>query len=131
MPQVDLIDETYVVAPPARVAAIVGDPASWRRWWPDLRLRVTQDRGLAGVRWTITGALVGSMEVWLEAFADGVIVHYYLRADPTRSGSDTVIVWVTARAALAERRRRARRAKVIFWALKDRLEDDRAPGVAR
>lgn len=111
------MDETYVVAPPAAVAAVVGEPAYWRLWWPDLRLTVVAHRGLAGVRWTITGALVGTMEVWLEPFADGVIVHYYLRADLAGAGSPA-----------AEQERRAHRAKAVFWALKDRLEAGRPPG---
>ncbi|MBA2554839.1 MAG: hypothetical protein H0V10_14350 [Geodermatophilaceae bacterium] len=55
MAMVDLIDETFVVAPAARVAALVRDPARWRAWWPDLRLTVFQDRADAGVRWNVTG----------------------------------------------------------------------------
>lgn len=129
MPAVDLIDETFVVAPPATVAALVRDRRRWRTWWPDLTLSVFQDRGEAGVRWSITGALVGSMEVWLEAWADGVIVHYYLRADPTVPGSRTQMLAVPARRAAAETRRRALRAKAIFWRLKDDLEGGRQPGL--
>ena len=56
MPQLDLVDETFVVAEPARVAAAVRDPARWAGWWPDLRLGVFQDRGEAGVRWNVRGA---------------------------------------------------------------------------
>jgi len=117
VPGIDLIDETFVVAPIALVAEQVRDPQRWRAWWPDLRLTVFQDRADAGVRWNICGALVGSMEVWLEPWGDGVIIHYYLRADPTDPVSPR-----------HEQRARALRAKQIFWRLKDDLEDDRPPG---
>ena len=125
MPQLDLVDETFVVAEPARVAAAVADPARWPVWWPDLRLGVFQDRGEAGVRWTVRGALTGSMEVWLEPYGDGVIVHHYVRCDLPGGRARSP-------AALARlRRRRERHAKRVFWALKDELEGDRAAGEAR
>jgi hypothetical protein len=114
---VDLVDETFVAAAPARVAAAVRDPARWREWWPDLRLGVFQDRGDAGVRWNVRGALTGSMEVWLEPYGDGVIVHHYVRCDlPAERG------------AARERRRRQRHAKRVFWSLKDELEGARPAG---
>jgi hypothetical protein len=125
VPQLDLVDETFVVAAPARVAAVVRDPRRWADWWPDLRLGVFQDRGDAGVRWNVRGALTGSMEVWLEPYADGVIVHHYVRCDPP--GGRTL----SPAAAARERRRRQRHAKRIFWALKDELEGDRPPGLPR
>lgn len=121
MAALDLIDETFVVADPAAVAAVVRDPRRWEQWWPDLRLGVFQDRGDAGIRWNVRGALTGSMEVWLEPFGDGVLVHHYVRCDP--AGRDRI----TPR----ERRRRQRHAKRLFWALKDELEGDRAPGRGR
>ena len=121
MTQLDLVDETFVVAAPARVAAAVRDPARWPRWWPDLTLGVFQDRGEQGIRWNVRGALVGSMEIWLEPYADGVVVHHYVRCDPAGGGP------VSAR----QRRRRQRHAKAVFWALKDELEGDRAVGLRR
>jgi hypothetical protein len=63
---VQIADETFVAADPALVGAFVGDPANWRRWWPDLRLEVTEERGPLGVRWAATGPLTGTMEIWLE-----------------------------------------------------------------
>jgi hypothetical protein len=117
----DLIDETFVVADPAAVAAVVRDPRRWEQWWPDLRLGVFQDRGDAGIRWNVRGALTGSMEVWLEPFGDGVLVHHYVRCDPVGRAT------ISAR----ERRRRQRRTKRLFWALKDELEGERAPGRGR
>jgi hypothetical protein len=121
----DLIDETFVVAAPAEVARAVHDQAQWRRWWPDLDLTVFQDRGEHGVRWNVRGALAGSMEVWLEPHGDGVIVHYYLRCDPPPGRV------LRPAAARREVRRRALRAKRVFWALKDELEAGRAPGEPR
>src|SRR5690606_23460328 len=81
MPLVDLVDETFLVVSPARLAAEFADPASWARWWPTLSLEVAEDRGRKGVRWRVTGGsagLRGSSEVWLEPFRDGTIVHFYL-----------------------------------------------------
>ena len=69
---VQIADETFVAADPARVGAAVGDPANWRRWWPDLRLQVIEDRGPLGIRWAVTGPLTGTMEIWLEPSLDGV-----------------------------------------------------------
>jgi hypothetical protein len=121
----DLVDETFVVAKPAEIAAAIQDRARWLEWWPDLRLSIFQDRGEHGVRWNLGGALAGSMEVWLEPFGDGVIVHYYLRADPPPGRS------FSAGAARRELRRRALRAKQVFWGLKDELESGRRPGEPR
>ena len=124
MPQLDLVDETFVVAEPARVAAVVRDPARWAQWWPDLRLGVFEDRGDAGVRWNVRGSLTGSMEVWLEPYGDGVIVHHYVRCDPAGGP-------LPPAAAARQRRRRQRHAKRVFWALKDELERGRRPGEPR
>ncbi len=61
-----IADETFIAADPVAVGDAVADPANWRRWWPDLRLTVVEDRGEVGQRWTVTGALTGTMEIWLE-----------------------------------------------------------------
>ena len=83
------------------LAAEFATPARWRALWPDLDLEVMTDRGDEGLRWTVTGALVGTMEVWLEPVLDGTLLHYFLRADPpgprARRGG---------RAAEAQRRQR-------------------------
>lgn len=121
-----MVDETFLAVPPARVAAQFADPVSWRGYWPDLRLSVVTDRGERGFRWTVHGALVGSMEVWLEAVLDGTVLHYYLRADPPdASGRPKPL---PPRRAAAEIARRQRAAKAIALALKDRLEEGRPPG---
>lgn len=132
MPLIDVIDETFVVAPAAQVAAALKDPARHREWWPGLRLSVYDDRGDKGVRWTLSGDLVGSSEFWLEPFRDGIVVHYYLRADPTVKGSSTKPVtgdparlW---RPAMKTADRHRRRLKVDLNRLKDELEGGRAAG---
>lgn len=136
MPSVDLVDETFVVVDPGVLAAIVADSGRWRVWWPDLELTVFMDRGREGIRWTVAGSLVGSSEIWLQAYDDGVIVHYYLRADPTVPGSRTEARTVgdsprARRSIDALRRRRAVAWKQIIWGLKDELEAGRRPGEPR
>ena len=79
---IQVADETFVAASPAAVGRAVGDRAGWRRWFPDLLLEVVEDRAEKGVRWTVTGPLTGTMEIWLEPVLDGVVLHYYLHAEP-------------------------------------------------
>ena len=52
MNSIQVADQTFVAADPVEVGKAVADPASWRRWWPDLRLTVIEDRGPVGHRWT-------------------------------------------------------------------------------
>src|SRR5262245_19796715 len=112
MPQVDVVDETWIAAEPRRVADRVADPANWTRWWPDLDLTVDELREAQGVRWLLRD---GSMEVWLQPDRDGVRVHYFLRLDPL---GRTLPPRRAQRLALRHRRR----AKRGFWSLKDELE---------
>ncbi len=126
MPSVDVVDETFLAVPPEVVAAEFADPSRWPRFWPDLQLEVMTDRGVQGMRWTVQGALVGSMEVWLEPVLDGTLLHYYLRADP--AGPDDAPRPAPPRAAAAEVGRRQRAAKAIAFACKQRLEAGREPG---
>lgn len=123
---VDVVDETFVAVPPEVLVLEFATPARWRMLWPDLDLRVVTDRGPAGLRWTVTGALVGSMEVWLEPVLDGTLLHYFLRADPAGRGGAPAPA--SLRKGAAEARRRQRAAKAIAFACKDRLEAGRAPG---
>ncbi len=133
VPALDLIDETFVSAGPELVAHAVHDPARWARWWPDLRLEVFMDRGAKGIRWSATGPYVGSLELWLEPVGDGVLVHHYVRLDPTVPGSATEprpgpadsAGW---RRAARMRARYAGRWKRHAWTLKDELEGARRPG---
>jgi hypothetical protein len=135
VPLVDVIDETFVVAPPPVVAAALRSPALWARLFPGLDLTVFMDRGDEGVRLTVTGALVGSNEFWVEPWGDGAIVHYYLRADPTRRGSDTEPLVASprrlARRAVRMRTAHCVRLKAGLNELKDRLEAGREPGTGR
>jgi hypothetical protein len=120
VPDLDVVDETFLVVPPKVVAAVFAEPTGWRRFWPDLELEIYADRGDEGFRWTVRGALTGTMEVWLEPMLDGTLLHYFLRADfpgPRR---------------LRERRRELTRrqlaAKALALELKFALEDGRGPG---
>ena len=121
-----IADETFVAADPALVGAVVGDPARWRRWWPDLRLTVIEERGPAGVRWQVAGPLTGTMEIWLEPELDGVILHYFLHAEPT--GATGAQLAKMNLAAMTHRRRVA--GKRMAFEVKNRLEASRPVGVA-
>ncbi|MGH3439934.1 MAG: polyketide cyclase / dehydrase and lipid transport, partial [Sciscionella sp.] len=103
------------------------DPGSWRAWWPDLVLEAYLDRGDAGLRWTVRGALVGTMEVWLEPVLDGTVLHYFLRAD-FPEGPELAPA-AHARRVRRELRRRQVSAKRAALTLKATLEDGRRPGV--
>ena len=127
MNSIQVADETFVCADPADVGAAIADPVSWRRWWPDLRLTVVEDRGPAGHRWTVTGALTGTMEIWLETSSDGVILHYFVHAEP--SG---VAAWELAKMNLAKANHQRRVAgKRMAFEVKQKLEESRAVGVSR
>ncbi|QUQ67763.1 polyketide cyclase / dehydrase and lipid transport [Kutzneria sp. CA-103260] len=123
MPAVDVVDETFLVVPPAALAAVFSDRANWPRFWPDLRLSVYVDRGDAGIRWTVQGALTGTMEVWLEPVLDGTLLHYFLRADPPAP-------FRRPKDQLAAIRSRQVAAKSVALDLKLLLEAGRAPGIA-
>lgn len=114
-----MVDETFLAVPPARVAAAVASPSRWRRWWPDLTLTLHDDRGPAGLRWRVSGAATGSMELWLEPVMDGTVVHYFLRVQLSGVAPERV-------AAQARARRLA--AKAMALGLKAELEAGRAAG---
>lgn len=86
MSSIQVADQTFVAAPGTRVAQAFASPERWRRWWPDLNLTTTEDRGEKGIRWAVRGGVVGTMELWLEPALDGVVVHYFLHAEPSGSG---------------------------------------------
>ncbi|MFM8515343.1 MAG: polyketide cyclase / dehydrase and lipid transport [Actinomycetota bacterium] len=127
MPAVDIVDESFLVVPRRLVAEVVARPERWRVWWPDLEIEVFLDRGLDGMAWTVAGPLVGSTEIWLEEHPRGVVLHYYLRAEPTIPGSSiqprTLPDSPRSRRHLdGMRRERVLHWKRIMWALKDELE---------
>lgn len=127
MPQIDVVDSTWIDVSPAVVAVAVAEPANWRHWWPDLVLTVDEARGVKGMRWLVRsgrgGAVAGSMEVWLQAMYDGTVAHFLLRLDGTRR-----------RLRPREGDRMGRdyrvRTKRAFWALADGLDPGRLGRVA-
>lgn len=123
----DIVDETFIAVPPGTVAAAFADPRSWARYWPDLVLEVYTDRGDEGLRWTVRGALVGTMEVWLQPILDGTLLHYFLRAKVTGPAGEPTSL--KPRELRREFDKRARAAKGIALGLKSALEDGRLPGV--
>lgn len=127
MYSIQIADETFVAADPVAVGRAVADQRSWSRWWPDLRLTVVEDRGEAGQRWTVTGALTGTMEVWLEKVLDGVVLHYFLHAEPSGAAAHEL-----ARMNLAKMNHRRRVAgKEMAFEVKRTLEAGRPVGVSR
>lgn len=127
MNSIQIADETFVAADPVQVGRAVADRASWQRWWPDLWLTVAEDRAEQGHRWSVTGALTGTTEIWLEPMMDGVVLHYFLHAEP--SG---VSAWQLARMNLPKLTHRYRVAgKEMAFEIKQRLEASRPVGVSR
>ncbi len=120
MSTIQIADQTFVAAPGERVAAALAQPRRWRRWWPDLTITVREDRAEKGIRWGVTGPVAGTMEVWLEPALDGVILHYFLHAEPAGPVADP---------ARANRDRRVSGKRMAFE-VKAELEAGRAAGVA-
>jgi hypothetical protein len=125
MNSIQIADQTFVAADPVEVGRAVADPANWRRWWPDLHLTVIEDRGRLGHRWTVNGALTGTMEVWLEPSLDGVILNYFLHAEPAAAAA-----WQLAKLNLATLNHQRRVAgKRMSFELKQTLEASRPVGM--
>jgi hypothetical protein len=75
----------------------------------------------------VTGALTGTMEIWLEPVLDGVVLHYFLHAEP--SG---VAAWQLAKMNVGKMNHRRRVAgKNMAFEVKRRLEATRPVGVSR
>lgn len=130
MPLLDIVDETFVVASPSVLRKLWCDDAEWDRLFTDITLRCYEDRGPLGKRWYITGTIVGSAEVWLEEFADGVLVHVYVRADPAPTFGGAPLKARQARRARRQLLKRYARPlkRWGFW-IKDTAEGSRRPGV--
>jgi hypothetical protein len=125
VPQIDVMDSTWLAARPRTVAAVVAQPANWRAWWPQLDLVVDEWRGVKGVRWSVRSVrgehgLAGTAEVWLEQSHDGVVAHFFLRLDPANGE--------TIPRRTRERLERTCRlaAKRAFWSLADDLDPGRS-----
>ncbi len=129
MNSIQIADETFIAADPVAVGKAVADPASWLRWWPDLHLTVVEDRGEVGQRWTVTGALTGTMEVWLEKMhngPEGVVLHYFVHAEPAGAAA-----WEMAKMNLPKMNHRRRVAgKDMAFEVKRTLEAGRPVGVS-
>ena len=126
MHSIQVADETFVAADPAQVGKVVADRVNWRRWWPDLRLQVIEDRGDKGIRWAVTGPLIGTMEIWLEPSLDGVLLHYFLHAEPSGVSARQL-----ARMNLAKITHRRRVAgKDMAFEVKTAIERSRPVGVS-
>jgi hypothetical protein len=126
VPGIDVVDSTWFAARPSTVAALVAEPANWRRWWPGLELAVDEWRNEKGVRWTVLSVasaraakLSGTAEVWLESMFDGVVAHFFLRLDPAPAHP---LSWRTADRLVRDYRLRTKQA---FWALADQLDPGR------
>ena len=127
MNSIQIADETFVAANPVDVGSAVADPVRWQRWWPDLSLTVVEDRGPLGHRWTVAGALTGTMEIWLEPVLDGVVLHYFLHAEPAG-----VTSWQLAKMNLAKMNHERRIAgKEMAFEVKRTLEASRPLGMPR
>ena len=122
MHSIQVADETFVAAAGARVGAAIADPARWRRWWPDLRLQVIEDRADKGIRWTVAGPLTGTMEIWLEPMLDGVILHYFLHAEPDGGAAGADPAKITHQRRVAGKR--------MSFEIKNELEAARPVGTA-
>jgi hypothetical protein len=122
VPQIHVVDSTWIGVRPAMVGALIADPANWQYWWPELGLRVSELRGPKGVRWTVHSirgrAVTGSMEVWLQDVDGGTVAHYFLLVDGIRRP-----VGRRERARLVHRYRV--QTKRAFWSLADRLDPAR------
>lgn len=125
MNSIQIADETFVAADGVRVGAVIADPARWRRWWPDLQLEVIEERGDKGIRWSVTGPVTGTMEIWLEPMLDGVLLHYFLHAEP--AGATAHDLAKMNLPALVHQRRVA--GKAMSFEVKGELEAGRPVGV--
>ncbi|WP_280264963.1 polyketide cyclase / dehydrase and lipid transport [Nocardia wallacei] len=124
MSTIQVADQTFVAAPGAAVAEVLADRSRWRQWWPDLTLELREDRGDKGIRWSVSGPLDGTMEVWLQPCLDGVILHYFLHAEPGDASR------LPMREQMAANRARRVAGKKMSFEIKARLEAGRAAGIA-
>ena len=83
---VDVADDTFVRADPGVLRALLDLDDAASVLWPHLAVTLTRDRGAQGAKYTVTGPVTGDMEVWLEPWGDGVLVHHYLRGTVAPGG---------------------------------------------
>ena len=125
MNSIQIADETFVAADPAAVGRAVADPASWRRWWPDLlsgRSSRTGPQGPSLDRQRPADRHHGDLA---GAVLDGVILHYFLHAEPAG-----VAAWQLAKMNLAKLTHQRRVAgKRMAFEVKRTLEAARPVGM--
>ena len=122
-PAIDITDETLVVAAASQVRDRLCDETGWESLFAGARLSCIDDRGPLGKRWSVSGSLTGSAEVWLEPWADSVVVHVFWQVDPVPAQR--------ARGLGRLRRRYALAVKRHVLGVKDVLEKGRSPGTPR
>ncbi|WP_124249062.1 hypothetical protein [Gordonia sp. X0973] len=126
MTSIQVADDTFVAAAPEAAREALGDQSQWRRWWPDLTLTVVEDRGPAGIRWTVAGPVDGTMEIWCEPVLDGFVLHYFMHGEPTGRLPRRERALYDELAEMNRNRRVA--GKVMAFEVKRRLERGRAAG---
>ena len=77
--RVDVVDDTFIRASPEVIRTRFDDERWLGQVWPHLDRSVLRDRGPKGIRWAVTGQVEGEMEIWIEPYWDGAIVHHYVR----------------------------------------------------
>jgi hypothetical protein len=121
------MDSTWIGVAPSAIAPLIADASRWSQWWPDLELRASEYRGLKGVRWLVRsaerGLFSGSMEIWLEPVAEGVVAHYFLRLDATAEAPST-----RERERLVHHYRT--QTKRAMWAVSDAVDPGRIARVS-
>ncbi len=80
---VDVADDTFVRADPAVLRALLDVDGAASVLWPHLIVTMTRDRGAKGAKYGVAGPVDGDMEVWLEPWGGGVLVHHYLHGRVT------------------------------------------------
>lgn len=77
---VHIADKAYLPVEPSLLAQALAAPSQWPQWFPALHFHLTDDRGDLGLRWTVSGAVEGTSEIWLEAYPEGngTFLHYFL-----------------------------------------------------
>lgn len=114
MPFIDISDEVFAVASPRAIADHIKDEGRLRDWFPGVNLAPLEDRGDAGMRWSATGAVNGTAEIWVEPVMDGAVLHTFLRGEVKGSAKPWPLM-----------------VKKAAFAIKDALEAGRVVGSAR
>ena len=132
--------ELFIRAEPARIAAVLADPAWQDGWARGLIIRPYADRGAEGMRSVVTGVLTGSCEWWIEpvpphesagtAPARGAVVHFWLRPVQAEANGWWRTGPASGRRAELHRRNVARRWRSALFRLKDALERPDRDGTA-